>query len=131
MIASITGIVVTRGLENKRQAFFEKGEKIAEIIDPNDMIVEVMVKEKDIKKIKIGQKAKVKWATSSGWQDGQVVKMGEYSGKPMQLINDLILEDRRIKQKGIVVQIALTEKYELMKYGMNVKAKLYETMNLK
>lgn len=122
LVAPLTGTVVTHGLYQKRNAFLEKGDKICEVADITDLIVEASIPEEKTTKVLIGQKVRLKFPLSGKWYTGRVIKIADFSGRSKKTLDEILQESET--KKGVVISVALEEKPVALKYGMAVKVRI-------
>ncbi len=122
LVAPLTGTVVTHGLYQKRNAFLEKGDKICEVADINDLIVEASIPEEKTTKVKIGGEVRLKFPLSSKWYTGRIIKISDFSGRSKKTLDEILQEAET--KKGVVINVALEEKPSALKYGMAVKVRI-------
>lgn len=123
LIAPFAGKIVTSDLQSKKGAFFEKGDKLFELIDPGQFYIQATVPEERIKDLKMGLRTKVSIKGIKKPIKGRIVEIGNYSGKPQVTLKELISEKEEA-HKGVIVMISTINKLKGVKYGESARVKI-------
>ncbi|MBN2453106.1 MAG: HlyD family efflux transporter periplasmic adaptor subunit [Candidatus Omnitrophica bacterium] len=138
--SQIDGIFMTPNLNENENQFVQKGERLCEIADTGDFVVEISMKEKDMLVIREGQRVSVKFSIHPFRSyAGEISKIGYYvadtlgtKGRTSQPAKDqyylITFEARTIKTLSAVVTVRNIPKD--IKYGMAAKVKATRISNI-
>lgn len=138
--SQIDGIFMTPNLNESANQFIQKGEKLCEVADLSDFIVEISMKEKDMMTIREGQRVTVRFSIHPfSSYAGEIFRVGYYvadaigsKGRVAQPTKDqfFLITFEAKTTKTISAYIKVQDIPKDIKYGMAAKVRATRISNI-
>lgn len=138
--SQIDGIFMTPNLAESANQFLQKGEKLCEVADVSDFIIEISMKEKDMMTVREGQRVSVRFSTHPfKAYAGEIFRIGYYvadaigsKGRVAQPTKDqyFLITFEAKTTKTISAYINVQDIPKDIKYGMAAKVRATRVSNI-